>query len=85
MKVTVCIGSSCHIKGSRQVVEQLQTYLKTIAANVPSVPDVTVDGYYGDQTKNAVLAVQKLEGIEQNGQVGVLTWNAIVNLYNQFR
>ena len=24
MKVTVCIGSSCHIKGSRQVVEQLQ-------------------------------------------------------------
>ncbi len=24
MKVTVCIGSSCHLKGSRQVVEQLQ-------------------------------------------------------------
>ena len=30
LKITVCIGSSCHIKGSRQVVEQLQ-YL--IAAN----------------------------------------------------
>ena len=24
IKVTVCIGSSCHIKGSRQVVESLQ-------------------------------------------------------------
>ncbi len=24
LKITVCIGSSCHIKGSRQVVEQLQ-------------------------------------------------------------
>ena len=24
MKVTVCIGSSCHIKGSRPVVEKLQ-------------------------------------------------------------
>ena len=24
MKITVCIGSSCHIKGARQVVEQLQ-------------------------------------------------------------
>ena len=24
VKVTVCIGSSCHIKGSRPVVEQLQ-------------------------------------------------------------
>lgn len=24
MKITICIGSSCHIKGSRQVVGQLQ-------------------------------------------------------------
>ena len=24
LKITVCIGSSCHIKGSRKVVEQLQ-------------------------------------------------------------
>jgi len=24
MKITVCIGSSCHLKGSRQVVESLQ-------------------------------------------------------------
>ena len=30
MKITVCIGSSCHIKGSRVVVEELQ---KLIAEN----------------------------------------------------
>ncbi|MBR6051876.1 MAG: (2Fe-2S) ferredoxin domain-containing protein [Clostridia bacterium] len=24
MNITVCIGSACHIKGSRRVVEQLQ-------------------------------------------------------------
>ena len=24
MKIVVCIGSSCHLKGSRQVVERLQ-------------------------------------------------------------
>ena len=28
MKITVCIGSSCHIKGSRQVVEQLQDLIR---------------------------------------------------------
>jgi NADH:ubiquinone oxidoreductase subunit E len=28
MKVTVCIGSSCHIKGSRQVVERLQQLIE---------------------------------------------------------
>ena len=27
VKITVCIGSSCHIKGSRQVVEQLQNLI----------------------------------------------------------
>ena len=30
MKITVCIGSSCHLKGSRQVTEKLQ---ELIAAN----------------------------------------------------
>ena len=28
MKITICIGSSCHIKGSRQVVEQLESLIK---------------------------------------------------------
>lgn len=28
MKITICIGSSCHIKGSRSVVEQLQHLIK---------------------------------------------------------
>lgn len=28
MKVTICIGSSCHLKGSRQVVESLQKLVK---------------------------------------------------------
>ncbi len=27
MKITVCIGSSCHVKGSRLVVEQLQNLI----------------------------------------------------------
>ncbi len=28
MKITVCIGSSCHIKGSRQVVEELRRLIR---------------------------------------------------------
>ena len=27
VKIVVCIGSSCHIKGSRQVVEKLQNLI----------------------------------------------------------
>ena len=29
MKVTVCIGSSCHLKGSRKIVEVLQDLIRT--------------------------------------------------------
>ncbi len=25
MKITICIGSSCHLKGSRQIVERFQS------------------------------------------------------------
>lgn len=28
MKLTVCIGSSCHLKGARQVVQQLQQLIE---------------------------------------------------------
>ena len=46
LKITVCIGSSCHIKGSRQVVEQLnesasdldETQLSAIAAMIANNP-----------------------------------------------
>jgi NADH:ubiquinone oxidoreductase subunit E len=29
MKITVCIGSSCHLKGSRKIVEVLQDLIRT--------------------------------------------------------
>lgn len=70
---------------SGNVVTQLQTFLNVIAANNSAVPKVAVDGVYGNETKNAVIAVQKLSGLEQTGAVGALTWNAIVNLYNEYR
>ncbi len=70
---------------SGNAVTQLQTFLRVIAQNNKAVPMVTVDGIFGNQTKNAVIAVQKLAGIPQTGSVGPLTWNAIVNLYNEYR
>ena len=68
-----------------KVVEQIQTYLQVIADNNSSVPRVEVDGDYGEGTRAAVLAVQRINGLPQTGQVGPLTWNAIVNMYNEYR
>ena len=68
-----------------KVVEQLQTFINTIARNNSSVPAVTVDGVFGTATQNAVRAIQRLVGQNPTGAVGPLTWNAIVNLYNDYR
>ncbi|MCM1544531.1 MAG: peptidoglycan-binding protein [Ruminococcus sp.] len=68
-----------------KAVEQVQTFLQTISRNLPEVPPVTVDGVYGPQTERAVEVVQRLYAIPITGDVGPLTWNAIVELYNDFR
>ncbi len=78
-------GYTLTVGTSGNVVTQVQTFLRTIAQNNNAVPLITVDGVYGNQTRNAVIAVQRLSGIEQTGVVGPLTWNAIVNLYNEYR
>ena len=67
MKVTVCIGSACHVKGSRQIVEQLQSLIAqhncgdTVELNgafcmgkCQTGVSVTVDGvYHSLQPENA--------------------------------
>ena len=70
-------------KGS--VVRQLQTYINVIAAYIPSVPRVTVDGDYGENTAKAVREIQRINGLTTNGQVGPLTWNAIIEMYNAYK
>ena len=70
---------------SGNAVTQIQTFLRVIAQNNNAVPLITSDGIFGERTKEAVIAVQRLSGIPQTGAVGPLTWNAIVNLYNEYR
>lgn len=68
--------------GSRgDTVRTMQEYINVIAKSNPEVPTVTVDGIYGDETANAVRVIQRLNGIEQTGEIGPVTWNAIVSMY----
>ena len=69
MKITVCIGSSCHIKGSRHVVGELQRLIKDNAleekvelggtfcmGNCQQGVCVTVDGVFHSVTPETVEA-----------------------------
>lgn len=67
-----------------QSVTDLQTYLELIARNIPEIPSVSPTGYFGTQTEDAVLAFQRLYGLDQSGAVGPVTWATIANQYDAF-
>ncbi len=71
------------VEGSRgEEVRELQLYLSTIARQYPAIPNVTIDGDFGPSTDRAVRALQALVGLPQNGVVGIATWNAAAELYD---
>lgn len=65
-------------------VSNLQTYLALIARNIPEIPEIPVTGYYGEQTRDAVLTFQRLFGLPESGAVGPVTWATIANQYDAF-
>ncbi len=62
-------------------VQNLQFYLKNIAAFNPFVADLEIDGFFGSRTENSVLSFQRTYGLNQDGIVGEDTWNRIVQVY----
>ncbi len=66
-------------------VKLLQTYLDVIGSNISSLPRVSVTGYFGEETENAVRTFQGLYGIPVTGIVGAPTWDAIAKEYNYIR
>lgn len=66
-------------------VYKLQEYLNAIANINTCLKPVNVDGYYGNNTKNAVMQFQYLYDLYMDGVVGATTWDAIVFRYLQTR
>ncbi len=61
-------------------VRTLQQFLQRAATKNPSIPAVNITGTFDAETEAAVKAAQNIAGLPVNGEVGPLTWNAIVNL-----
>lgn len=74
-------GYDLDIGATGSKVSQIQEQLNTIAGAYPAVPTVTVDGIYGDETKNAVRVFQGIFGLEQTGIVDYPTWYKIQEIY----
>lgn len=65
----------------QQPVRSLQTMLRVIAEDDPTLPTVIPDGIYGPATMIAVTSFQRREGIPVTGIVDERTWDRIVHAY----
>lgn len=61
-------------------VAAIQNCLNNIAAVYPDIPSVAVDGIFGSETQNAVMAFQTFCNIRVDGIVGRETWNQLMEL-----
>ncbi len=63
-------------------VRLLQYMLSVLSAYIPSIPPLSVDGIYGNETRAAVLAAQRRFGLPETGTVGAQTWDEIYDQYS---
>lgn len=69
-------------QGSRgQDVVTLQYLLNVISRYYPNVPAPTQDGIFGSGTRQSVIAFQQTMGLDPDGIVGALTWQALYDIY----
>jgi peptidoglycan hydrolase-like protein with peptidoglycan-binding domain len=62
-------------------VSNLQYFIDYLSAFYDTIPSVAIDGVFGASTEQAVKDVQRTLGLEVDGVVAELTWNAIYNAY----
>ncbi len=62
-------------------VRFLQYMLSVLSEYIPGIPNVTVDGIYGNATRAAVLAAQRRFALPETGVVDERTWDEIYDQY----
>lgn len=74
-------GYDLNIGATGTKVRQLQEQLNRIGRDYSAIPKLTVDGIYGDKTKEAVRVFQKIFNLPQTGITDFPTWYEISNIY----
>ena len=62
-------------------VSVVQYYLRVISDFNPKSAEVTPNGVFDEETKNAVLAFQREYGLPETGEVNEETWNKLSSVY----
>lgn len=63
-------------------VRTLQRYLNDLSTVYSALLPVNADGAFGPQTRNAVIAFQRMFELTPDGIVGPATWNMLMRVWN---
>ncbi|MDC7290963.1 peptidoglycan-binding protein [Blautia schinkii] len=74
-------GYDLDIGSTGEAVVQIQEQLNVIAEAYPALPQIGVDGIYGERTKEAVRKFQNVFGLPATGVVDYPTWYKIQEIY----
>lgn len=74
--------NSLQVGSTGEKVRLLQHMLSILSEFIPNIPPVAVDGIYGNDTRAAVLAAQRLYGLPETGTVDATTWDEIYDQYS---
>ena len=75
-------GTLLTIGSSGDAVRTLQEFLALISRTYPEIPTVSVTGYFGPETQEAVLAYERIFGLPARGFVNALVWASIAEQYS---
>ena len=64
-----------------QAILNLQRYLRGVSRFDPSIPAVTEDGLFGEETRAALSAFQRKYGLPVTGVADPQTWNRLFEEY----
>ena len=62
-------------------IKEIQRFLYVISQKEKTLPHVSIDGYYGDETRLAVLEFQRLNFLEESGTVEKETYDTLYKTY----
>ena len=74
--------NSPQLGSTGEKVRHLQYMLAVLAAYIPQIPSVTVDGIFGQKTLESVLAAQRYFSLPETGIVNAATWEEIYDQYS---
>ena len=74
--------NSPQLGSTGEKVRHLQYMLAVLSEYIPQIPPLNVDGIFGRETLDAVLAAQKYFDLPETGIVNAATWEEIYDQYS---